>query len=78
MLEALLRELREYLKITRHFGCQCLCKVRNGMIEIQNCGVLDSLCLVYYGFNHIRMAVPTTNCCDATKSIQVTTAILIK
>lgn len=70
--------LREYLQITRHFGSQCLCKICNGMIEIQNCGVLDPLCLVYYSFNHNWMAVPTTNCCNATKSIQVTTAILIK
>ncbi|BAS94524.1 Os05g0475475 [Oryza sativa Japonica Group] len=67
-----------YLQITRHFGCQCLGKICNSMIQVKNCGVLYPLCLVDHRLNNIRMAVPATNGCNATKSIQVTAAILVE
>ncbi|KAB8099864.1 hypothetical protein EE612_030155, partial [Oryza sativa] len=53
-------------------------KICNSMIQVKNCGVLYPLCLVDHRLNNIRMAVPATNGCNATKSIQVTAAILVE
>jgi hypothetical protein len=66
-----------YLEISGKLRCQSLCKVYNGMIQIQNRRVLQAICLVNNCCHHIWVTVPTTHSGYPTKGIQISTALFV-
>jgi len=67
-----------YFKVSRHFGGQGLGEISNDMIEVKNSRVLYTVDLFDNCINHVRMTMAATHRSNTSKTIKVSTAVLIE
>lgn len=66
------------LEITGKFGGQSLSEIGDGVVKVENSGVLQLLGLVDYGLHHIMVTVPAAHRSNPSECIHVPSPLLVE